>query len=113
MSDGERWLDALSEQLRGTEESIPVLAAAHSDLQEVDVSSISTLQVAVLGWHMAMADAARAVLGARLSRAAPVFANAMAWASKLRGEVPHLDGVGTLVRGARNFRWGVVGPGGR
>ena len=73
-SGGERWLDALSEQLRGTEESIPVLAAAHSDLQEVDVSSISTLQVAVLGWHMAMADAARAVLGARLSRAAPVFA---------------------------------------
>ena len=37
MSDGERWLDALSEQLRRTEGSIPVLAAAHPGLQGVGV----------------------------------------------------------------------------
>ena len=84
MSDGDAWLDALSEQLRETEEGIPVLATAQSDLQRVDVSSISAFQARVLGWHTAVANAARAVLGARLSRAAPVFANAMAWASKLR-----------------------------
>ena len=93
MSDGEAWLDALSEQLRETEEGIPVLATAQSELQGVNVSSISAFQAKVLGWHTAVANAARAVLGARLSRAAPVFANAMAWASKLRDEVAQLDGV--------------------
>ena len=87
MSDGEAWLDALSEQLRETEEGIPVLATAQSDLQGVDVSSISTFQARVLGWHTAVANAARAVLGARLSRAAPVFANAMAWASSIDEQI--------------------------
>ena len=93
MSDGDAWLDALSAQLRETEEGIPVLATAQSDLQRVDVSSISAFQMRVLGWHTAVANAARAVLGARLSRAAPVFANAVAWASKLRDEVSRLEGV--------------------
>ena len=93
MADGDAWLDALGEQLRDSEKQIPALAAAQVKLAEADVSGVVELQQEAATWYSAITSAARAVLGARLSRAAPVMANAVAWASKLQDELSRLEGV--------------------
>ena len=81
MADGEAWLDALGEELRRSGKIIPALAAAQAKLAEANVSDVDELQQEAAAWYSAITSAARAVLGARLSRAAPVMANAVAWAS--------------------------------
>ena len=67
MSDAERWLDALGEQLAQAQDIVPALAAVKEKLQRVDEHVVAEVQSDV-------ARAARAVLGARLSRAAPEVA---------------------------------------
>ena len=81
MTDGEAWLEALGEQLRESEKQIPALAAAQVKLADADASEVAELQQEAATWHSAITSAARAVLGARLSRAAPVMANAVPGAS--------------------------------
>ena len=93
MTDGEAWLEALGEQLRESEKQIPALAAAQVKLADADATGVAELQREAATWHAAITSAARAVLGARLSRAAPVMANAVAWASKLQDELSRLEGV--------------------
>ena len=92
MADGEAWLDALGEELRRSGKIIPALAAAQAKLAEANVSDVDELQQEAAAWYSAITSAARAVLGARLSRAAPVMANAVAWASKLQDELSRLEG---------------------
>ena len=93
MTDGEAWLEALGEQLRESEKQIPALAAAQVKLADADATGVAELQREAATWHAAITSAARAVLGARLSRAAPVMANAVAWASKLQDELSRLEGI--------------------
>ena len=71
MSDAERWLDALGEQLAQAQDIVPALAAVKEKLQRVDEHVVAEVQSDVAKWHAALTRAARAVLGARLSRAAP------------------------------------------
>ena len=92
MTDGEAWLDALGAQLRKSETQIPALAAAQAKLAQGDASVVGELQSEVAEWYVALAGAARAVFSARLSRAAPVMANAVAWVAKLREEVSRFEG---------------------
>ena len=93
MTDGEAWLEALGEQLRESAKQIPALAAAQAKLADADVAGVGELQQEAAAWHACITSAARAVLGARLSRAAPVMANAVAWASKLQDELSRLGGI--------------------
>ena len=92
MADGDAWLEALGDQLRESEKQIPALAAAQVKLAEADVSGVVELQQDPATCYSAITSAVRAVLGARLSRAAPVMANAVAWASKLQDELSRLEG---------------------